>query len=777
MQQMAGRGERRLMLNGGNNCRDLSGNLLKKLNIRWWPRGLRHVVIDNNHIEDVIDKAICHHSGLQVFSARGNRLSGGIPPCSFANLTHFDCSDNHLAGTLPVALCRSPFLSWFSFNGNQLSGTIPGCLGQLQWLEWVYLEGNRLSGSLPPALCGASRLKHLAASGNMLGQQLPPCLLVHEQLVELDLRNNALEGMLPTSGVYSALRLLDLGENRLTGAVPETLSHAALNLTTLSLEFNQLSCQLPAELWDWPRSNRNATVSVLGGNYFSCPHAFPSAAWHSSQYALYKQDTHNFYYRCDFSERWVYLSLMTVGLIVGVVTSAKLWRQGASRPFHAMEAWEWTRVWRWGRRQDDQAMESSDAARVTRMAQLVLRGIFWCNCMVCFFSTTVMSTLYASARSRVQCQSWYERISMIGKDVHHNDRLFAILWLSVSAMAVALYAWSHWVGPSPASRRHADRAAAGKQLLDHLLQDSPEETASEPSASDEGPAPQAMCSVQEGGVASSIVWRYVLSGVLALVMMLPFDFGYIRLQMVLRRRGAIGWLEKLPQLQLLGRSVLICLRFLVTICARKLSLVITELIHTASRDPAMQAKTKVFVHTIVNSVTTVITPVATALLVDERCLGQYLYWKPGLEEHVIHDTVNPYCVLPQAGGVPAAENVTQRACCSAPGIDPSLHAVCEAWRPGNFTVAYKPHPFLLLDDCASAVVELYAPIMMQLLLTTAVILPALVIWLPSLLSRHRAPGSPLPTLDKHIPRYPCMKKTPVTCWSVGLFARGNPLCK
>ena len=272
-------------------------------------------------------------SNLQELYLLGNELSGEIPAelGNLANLTHLSLSRNQLTGEIPAELGSLSNLSVLSLWGNQLSGEIPAELGSLTNLVWLYLWDNQLTGPLPSSLTQLTALKNFAFGGNAglcaptddafqywlhgipndrlrvgitpLG---PNCSseLTDRQILEifyaatdgpnwanntnwlsneplgewhgvttddegrvsaLSLDSNQLSGSIPAElGDLSKMFFLHLAENQLSGEIPTELGSLA-NLVWLYLWDNQLSGEIPAELG----SLTNLSVLSLWGNQLS----------------------------------------------------------------------------------------------------------------------------------------------------------------------------------------------------------------------------------------------------------------------------------------------------------------------------------------------------------------------------------------------------------------------------------------------------------------------------------------------------------------------------
>lgn len=115
----------------------------------------------------------------------------------------------------------------------------------------IVLVGNELSGQLPKELSLLTSLQSIAMDDNHLTGPLPSML--SPKLQRLDLRNNELEGSIPSSyGQMEYLESFCIGSNKLIGTIPEDVG-SLTRLTSLSLESNALSGRIPDSIWNLNR--------------------------------------------------------------------------------------------------------------------------------------------------------------------------------------------------------------------------------------------------------------------------------------------------------------------------------------------------------------------------------------------------------------------------------------------------------------------------------------------------------------------------------------------
>ena len=230
-------------------------------------------------------------ANLEKMVLSSNQLSGEIPMelGDLANLEWLSLWDNQLSGEIPMELGGLANLEWLSLYSNQLSGEIPTELGSLANLETMVLSSNQLSGEIPTELGNLANLEFLDLSSNQLSGEIPPELGNLANLETMDLSGNDLSGCVPSS-LQDQLNMdwSDLGGLLFCGAtalpaVVETDRAALVELyeatdganwrsndnwlsdrpigewygvttdrsgrvTELSLDFNQLSGEIPGEL-------------------------------------------------------------------------------------------------------------------------------------------------------------------------------------------------------------------------------------------------------------------------------------------------------------------------------------------------------------------------------------------------------------------------------------------------------------------------------------------------------------------------------------------------
>ncbi|TYJ20893.1 hypothetical protein E1A91_A08G027500v1 [Gossypium mustelinum] len=201
-------------------------------------------------------------SNLESLDLSNNRISGGISKWEaegWEGLQWLDLSHNFL-----TTLEQSPGnnLGKLNLHSNLLQGPILStCLNPqipiLKELEEFIISENKLTGNVLSSICNVSSLTLLDLSENSLSGTIPdylrinnfigkiPNSFVNNSLSRLLLNDNQLEGLVPSSLVYStSLEILNLGNNKLTDRFPRWIASLP-SLQVLILRFNRFYGSLP----------------------------------------------------------------------------------------------------------------------------------------------------------------------------------------------------------------------------------------------------------------------------------------------------------------------------------------------------------------------------------------------------------------------------------------------------------------------------------------------------------------------------------------------------
>ncbi|KAG9454992.1 hypothetical protein H6P81_007896 [Aristolochia fimbriata] len=180
---------------------------------------------------------------LQILNASCNTFTGKFPLMGAAsNLTQVNISYNIFSGPIPSFICaNSMFTSLLDFSGNRFSGEIPRGLGQCPKLEIFRAGSNNLSGILPDDFFGIGSLKQISLPlNNITGILQNEFFAKLPNLTTLELNDNGFSGELPQDiGRLSSLEQLLIHNNQLHGVLPFSLTNCT-KLKTLNLRGNSL---------------------------------------------------------------------------------------------------------------------------------------------------------------------------------------------------------------------------------------------------------------------------------------------------------------------------------------------------------------------------------------------------------------------------------------------------------------------------------------------------------------------------------------------------------
>ncbi|KAF3794375.1 putative LRR receptor-like serine/threonine-protein kinase [Nymphaea thermarum] len=202
------------------------------------------------HINEASYLFLCHILIFQQRDVMWNNIAGTIPKeiGSIKTLKLLLLNGNHLTGPLPEEIGFLPNLDRIQIDQNMITGPIPTSFANLNNTKHLLLDNNNLSGSLPPELYLLPSLLILQLDNNQFTGAIPASYSKMSKLLKLSLRNCSLEGLVPDLSSITELGYLDLSWNHLTGVIPTNKLSA--NITTISLENNQLNGSVPATIWE-----------------------------------------------------------------------------------------------------------------------------------------------------------------------------------------------------------------------------------------------------------------------------------------------------------------------------------------------------------------------------------------------------------------------------------------------------------------------------------------------------------------------------------------------
>eukprot|EP00698_Gefionella_okellyi_P011791 TRINITY_DN3131_c0_g1_i1.p1 TRINITY_DN3131_c0_g1~~TRINITY_DN3131_c0_g1_i1.p1 ORF type:complete len:1113 (-),score=238.62 TRINITY_DN3131_c0_g1_i1:40-3378(-) len=215
--------------NGAQNA--LSGSLPASLSQL---SNFQSLYLSGNDLSGIIPAAYGNFPSLIGLELGQNRLHGPVPQAmsQLRALEVLTLSDNPIGGTVPDILFRLPALKQLYLSNASLVGEIPVALVTVANLTLLDLSSNSLSGTLPEFIAQASVLEVLLLSSNMFSGSIPNILLSNS-FATLDLRNNALNGSLPSLNFFGVSQLL-LDNNQLVGSVPFAATTAPVSVLSLA---------------------------------------------------------------------------------------------------------------------------------------------------------------------------------------------------------------------------------------------------------------------------------------------------------------------------------------------------------------------------------------------------------------------------------------------------------------------------------------------------------------------------------------------------------------
>ncbi|KAJ0250759.1 Receptor-like protein 1 [Hirschfeldia incana] len=276
-----------LFLDGNNFDGNLEEGLLKS-------KSLNLLDISDNGFSGTLPFWIGEFSNLSFLHMRGNKLNGQVPhQVKNLELMVLDMSHNSFSGSIPgnfnVASLRD-----LRLHSNEFIGSVPSYLFKAEWLKVLDLRHNNLSGKILDTTIGnTSDMRALLLGNNSFQNHIPEKICQLSKVGLLDLSHNKFKGAIPSCfgnmsfgaqtndyifGEYgygqvlafyqswsytSALGLLyngveaviqttgDIEVNFLTKSRAETYQrHILQSMHGLDLSSNQLSGEIPVEIWD-----------------------------------------------------------------------------------------------------------------------------------------------------------------------------------------------------------------------------------------------------------------------------------------------------------------------------------------------------------------------------------------------------------------------------------------------------------------------------------------------------------------------------------------------
>jgi Leucine-rich repeat (LRR) protein len=254
---------------------------------------LEVLLVDGNLLEGSIPATFGDMVFLFLLDLSSNLLEGSIP----SQLTYHDMfalllSDNMLEGSIPIQLGSARFLITLDLSNNFLESTLASEMGFCSTLSGLDLSSNLLENTVPSQIANLTNMMFLDLSDNMFTGALPS--VESWQLLEvLNVSQNRLSGPAVIADSLAALLVLDLSKNHFTGSIAASLfMHASLQ--TVILSENCFSGTLPESIC-FSDGLENIVLDLLTGNCkntkvdlpgFILPYylhgTIPSCIWNSS---------------------------------------------------------------------------------------------------------------------------------------------------------------------------------------------------------------------------------------------------------------------------------------------------------------------------------------------------------------------------------------------------------------------------------------------------------------------------------------------------------------
>ncbi|XP_042512451.1 receptor-like protein 7 [Macadamia integrifolia] len=251
---------------------------------------LSHISLSQNNISAEVPVFFKYFSNLTSLHLNSCGLKGKFPEkvLQLRNLQSLDVSQNPLlSGSLPE-FSRNGSLQNLILSSTSFSGPLPDSIGNLSLLSKLQLTSCSFNGSIPSSIIQLNQLDSLDLSLNTFTGPIPPLPetltqvnLAHNyltgsltdshwerygKLVTLDLRNNSLNGSIPSSlFTLPTLKNLKLSQNQFSGQLKEMRNMSSASLDTLDLNSNNLGGPIPLSIFELQKLN----VLTLSSNNFS----------------------------------------------------------------------------------------------------------------------------------------------------------------------------------------------------------------------------------------------------------------------------------------------------------------------------------------------------------------------------------------------------------------------------------------------------------------------------------------------------------------------------
>jgi kinase len=185
---------------------------------------LNNLMLYNNRFTGEFPEKIWSFPKLTTVMIQNNSFTGTLPPVISFNMSRIEMGNNMFSGSVPTSATG---LQVFKAENNRLTGELPAGMSNLSKLTDFVVPGNRIAGSIPVSINLLQKLNSLDLSDNRLSGPIPPGSLGQLPVLNmLDLSDNELSGDIP-SDINNVFISLNLSSNQLTGEVPAPLQIAA----------------------------------------------------------------------------------------------------------------------------------------------------------------------------------------------------------------------------------------------------------------------------------------------------------------------------------------------------------------------------------------------------------------------------------------------------------------------------------------------------------------------------------------------------------------------
>ncbi|KAF8665228.1 hypothetical protein HU200_054124 [Digitaria exilis] len=225
---------------------------------------IRNLALYNNRLSGNIPSSWGNLTNLHILDLSANMLLGGIPS-SFGmlySLSWLDLSQNNLSGLIPDSLWNiSSLTTKLSVRENFLTGTITqNKFDKIPHLQKLYMDNNQFHGPIPASICNASGIMEHQLDNNFFDGIVPPEVGRLGALDWLQLNSNSLKAKEPKDWDFlsaltncSQLQALQFSNNKFGGFLPRSLSNLSASLTTLILDGNTISGNIPEDIGHIPK--------------------------------------------------------------------------------------------------------------------------------------------------------------------------------------------------------------------------------------------------------------------------------------------------------------------------------------------------------------------------------------------------------------------------------------------------------------------------------------------------------------------------------------------